>query len=268
MSYRMDIENKVIVITGAASGIGRASAIRFAKGNAKAIVMADINLAQLEEAAQEVATYGPSKVLVQQCDVGQEHDIKRLANAARDAFGRIDIFFSNAGILGRNGGFDLEDALWDSMWRIHGMAHVWAARAVVPQMEAQGGGAFVITASAAGLLTVVESAPYAVTKHAALAFAEWLRVAYGRKGIQVSCLCPQAVRTGMVTGDGASAGLDGVLPAEQVADDVVAGLQIGQFLITPHPKVIDYFRAKSDNYDRWLGGMQKMYAKFAEARKH
>jgi NAD(P)-dependent dehydrogenase (short-subunit alcohol dehydrogenase family) len=262
----MEIQNKVIVITGAGSGIGRASAIRFIQGGARAVVLADINAKGLSETVAEAQQYGKGALLEQVCDVSREEDIKRLIATTHNQFGRVDIYFSNAGIIGRTGGFELEDALWDSMWKIHSMAHVWAARAVVPIMVAQGGGAFVITASAAGLLNVVESAPYGVTKHAALSFAEWLRIAYGRQGVQVACLCPQAVRTGMVTGDGASAGGDGVLPADQVANDVVAGLQSGQFLILPHPKVLDYFRGKGENYDRWLGGMQKLFSKFAQGK--
>jgi short-subunit dehydrogenase len=147
------------------------------------------------------------------------------------------------------------------MWQVHGMAHVWAARAVVPEMAARGEGYFVVTASAAGLLTIVETAPYAVTKHAALAFAEWLRVAYGRRGVRVSCLCPQAVQTGMTAGDGGSAGTDGILTPAQVAADVVEAMRAETFLVLPHPTVLDYFRAKGQDYDRWLGGMQKVYAR-------
>ncbi len=195
------------------------------------------------------------------CDVSVEADIQALVAATRARFGQVDIYMSNAGILGGMGGFELEDPLWEKMWQVHGMAHVWAARAVVPDMVARGEGYFVVTASAAGLLTIVETAPYAVTKHAALAFAEWLRVAYGRRGVRVSCLCPQAVRSGMTSGDGGSAGGDGMLMPSQVAADVVAAMRDETFLVLPHPEVLEYFRGKAQNYDRWLGGMQKLYAK-------
>jgi len=189
--------------------------------------------------------------------------IQALVAAARERFGQVDIYISNAGILGRPGGFELDDALWDKMWQVHGMAHVWAARAVVPDMVARGEGYFLVTASAAGLLNIVETAPYGVTKHAAVAFAEWLRIAYGRRGLRVSCLCPQSVQTGMVTGDGGSAGHDGILSAEQVAAEVVATMQSEKFLVLPHPQVLQYFQAKAADYDRWLGGMQKLHAMHA-----
>jgi short-subunit dehydrogenase len=151
--------------------------------------------------------------------------------------------------------------MWDKMWKIHLMAHVWAARALVDKMVARGEGYFLITASAAGLLNIVESAAYAVTKHAAVAFAEWLSIAYGRSGLHVSCLCPQAVRTGMVPGDGGSAGGDGVLSAEVVADEIVKVMAAETFLVLPHPEVLQYMRKKTDDYDRWLGGMQKLFMK-------
>src|SRR5205085_2166890 len=157
---------------------------------------------------------------------------------------------------------ELDDALWDSMRKIHGMAHVWAARAVVPEMVARGEGYFVVTASAAGLLNIVESAPYGVTKHAAVAFAEWLRIAYGRRGLRVSCLCPQSVQTAMTAAGTGSAGVNGVLTTEQVAADVVATMRDEKFLVLPHPEVAKYMLNKAQDYDRWLGGMQKVYAAY------
>jgi len=199
------------------------------------------------------------------CDVSREADIQALVAAARQRFGQVDIYMSNAGILGREGGFDLEDALWDKMWQIHSMAHVWAARAVVPEMAARGEGYFVVTASAAGLLNIVESAPYGVTKHAAVTFAEWLRIAYSRRGVRVSCLCPQSVQTDMVTGDGGSVGHDGILTPEQVASEVVATMSVEKFLVLPHPQVLQYLRNKGQDYDRWIGGMQKLHAAHAQA---
>lgn len=257
----MHVQGKVAIITGGASGIGAGLARRFAAEGARGIVVADLHLAPAQAVAGAINADGGDRALAVRCDVSVEADIQALVAATRARFGQVDLYLSNAGILGEVGGFELDDPLWDRMWQVHGMAHVWAARAVVPEMVARGEGGFIVTASAAGLLTIVESAPYAVTKHAALAFAEWLRVAYGRRGLQVSCLCPQAVKTGMVSGDGGSAGVDGLLTPEQVADSVVAALRDETFLVLPHPQVLDYFRAKATDYDRWLGGMQKLYAR-------
>jgi NAD(P)-dependent dehydrogenase (short-subunit alcohol dehydrogenase family) len=253
----MDIRGKVAVVTGGASGIGAALAQRFAAEGARGIVVADLNL----ERAQGVADGIGAAAVAVRCDVSREDEIQALVAGAKQRFGQVDIYMSNAGILGRMGGIELEDALWDKMWQVHGMAHVWAARAVVPDMVARGEGYFVVTASAAGLLNIVESAPYGVTKHAALAFAEWLRIAYGRRGLRVSCLCPQSVQTDMTAGGTGSAGVNGVLTAEQVAADVVATMRDEKFLVLPHPEVAKYFLSKAQDYDRWLGGMQKMYAK-------
>ena len=255
----MDIRDKVAVVTGGASGIGRAIAQRFTAEGARAVVVADLDLARAQAVAAEIG----GQALAVRCDVSREADIQALIETTRQRFGRVDIYISNAGILGRPGGIELEDALWDKMWQIHGMAHVWAARAVVPEMVERGEGYFLVTASAAGLLNIVESAPYGVTKHAAVAFAEWLRIAYGRRGVRVSCLCPQSVQTDMVTGDGGSAGHDGILSADQVAGEVVATMQSEKFLVLPHPQVMQYFQAKAQDYDRWIGGMQKLHAMHA-----
>lgn len=254
----MDIRNKVAIVTGGASGIGRSIAQRFTADGARAVVVADVNLERAEEVARDI------KGFAVRCDVSREADIQALVATTRQHYGQVDAYISNAGILGRMGGLDLEDALWDKMWQIHGMAHVWAARAVVPEMVARGEGFFMVTASAAGLLTIVESAPYAVTKHAAVAFAEWLRIAYGRRGLRVSCLCPQSVQTDMVTGDGGSASHDGIISPEQVAMDVSKAMREEKFLVLPHPEVAQYFRNKGQDYERWIGGMQKMYARHAE----
>lgn len=254
----MDIRNKVAIVTGGASGIGRATAQRFAADGARAVVVADLNFERAEAVAREI------KGLAVRCDVSQEADIQALVATTRQQYGQVDVYMSNAGILGRLGGFELEDPLWDKMWQIHGMAHVWAARAVVPEMVARGEGYFLVTASAAGLLSIVESAPYAVTKHAAVAFAEWLRIAYGRRGLRVSCLCPQSVQTDMVTGDGGSASHDGIIAPEQVAQDVINAMRDEKFLVLPHPEVAQYFRNKGQDYERWIGGMQKMYARHSD----
>ncbi len=253
----MEIRGKVVIVTGAASGIGAGLARRFAAEGARGIVLADLN----QERAEGVACEIGDTAIARGCDVGREADIQALVAATRERFGQVDVYVSNAGILGRMGGIELEDALWDAMWRIHGMAHVWAARAVVPEMVARGEGYFLVTASAAGLLNIVESAPYGVTKHAAVAFAEWLRIAYGRRGVRVSCLCPQSVESDMTKDGTGSAGLDGVLTPAQVAEVVVDTMREERFLALPHPSVAQYFQAKGQDYDRWLGGMQKLYAR-------
>jgi NAD(P)-dependent dehydrogenase (short-subunit alcohol dehydrogenase family) len=259
----MEMAGKVCVVTGGATGIGEGIARALQAAGAAGVVVADID----EAGALAVATSLGPKALAVRCDVSKEADIQALVAATRERFGRVDVYVSNAGILGKAGGLELGDPLWDAMWAIHGMAHVWAARAVVPEMVArhqagEEGGYFVVTASAAGLLTIVESAPYAVTKHAAVAFAEWLRVAYGRRGVRVSCLCPQSVMTNMVKNHnqtGGSAGVDGILTPAQVAQEVLAVMREESFLVLPHPQVADYFKAKANHYDRWLGGMQKLY---------
>ena len=252
----MEIKDKVVVVTGAASGIGAGLAQRFAREGAQGVVVADLNLERARGVAQGIG----AQAIAVRCDVSREDEIQALAARARERFGRIDAYISNAGILGRMGGIELEDALWDSMWKIHGMAHIWAARAVIPEMVARGEGYFLVTASAAGLLNIVETAPYGVTKHAAVAIAEWLRIAYGRKGVRVSCLCPQSVQTDMTRDGTGSAGINGVLTPEQVAEVVVQTMREERFLALPHPEVQQYFLNKAQDYDRWLGGMQKLYA--------
>jgi NAD(P)-dependent dehydrogenase (short-subunit alcohol dehydrogenase family) len=253
----MNPQQKVVIVTGGASGIGSAIASAYMAAGAKAVVVADRDEGGAKKVADAIGA------VAFKCDVSQQADIAALVAFTRQEFGQIDCFISNAGILGKSGGLELDDALWDAMWAIHGMAHVWAARAVVPEMVERGEGFFLVTASAAGLLNIVESAPYGVTKHAALGFAEWLRIAYGRKGVQVACLCPQSVDTNMVAQHdptGGSAGHDGILSPGQVAQDVLKVMSSGEFLVLPHPQVAQYFQFKANNYDRWLGGMQKLYA--------
>ena len=250
----MKLKGKVAVVTGAASGIGRAAALRFAREGAKGLVLGDLNVEDLRAVAAEVQGLGVP------CDVSKEADIGRLVAEAEGEYGGVDVYFSNAGVISR-GGLEASDAEWERNWKIHVMAHVWAARAVVEKMVARGGGYFLVTASAAGLLNIVESATYGVTKHGAVAFAEWLAIAYGRKGLRVSCLCPQAVVTGMYKGGGGSAGVDGALSVEEVAEEIVKVMEAERFLILPHPTVLQYMRNKTADYDRWIGGMQKLYAK-------
>ena len=250
----MKIEGKSVVVTGGASGIGLALARRFSTEGARGIALADLQEDALLGAAGEI------DALAVPCDVADEADIKRLVAAAEDAFGPIDVFVSNAGIACM-GGVDAPDEEWRQNWDIHVMAHVYAARAVAPKMAARGSGYLVNTASAAGLLSHVESATYTVTKHAAVAFAEWLSIVYGDRGVRVSVLCPQAVRTAMLAGrDEGVASLDGVLEPEQVADSVVDAMEREEFLILPHPGVQDYVQRKATDRERWLRGMRKLRA--------
>ena len=257
----MELKDKVVVVTGAASGIGRALAQRFATEGARAVVAADVNDAGLTEtaaAARDVIT-------TKRCDVSNEQDIIDLVESTISAHGAIDLFCSNAGIA-IGGGAEAPDAEWDRIWKINTMAHVWAARAVLPGMLARGEGYLLNTVSAAGLLTNIGAAPYSVTKHAALAFAEWIAVTHGDEGIKVSALCPQGVRTNMLANaDGETLLGAGAIEPEDVAEAVVKGLAEERFLILPHPEVLDYFQRKAGDYDRWLRGMRKLQARFRTA---
>ena len=204
-----------------------------------------------------------SEGLAVHVDVSVEADIQRLAEAAMARHGRIDLFCSNAGIS-IHGSETTSDEDWQRIWDINVRAHIFASRAVLPAMIERGEGYLLHTASAAGLLTQIDSAPYAVTKHAAVAFAEWLSVTYGEAGIKVSCLCPQGVMTNMLSGgrDGISKFLvDGAISAEDCAEAVVRGLEAEKFLILPHPEVGEYLRRKTSDYDRWLRGMRRLQRK-------
>lgn len=251
----MELKGKVAVVTGAATGIGRALCRRFAAEGAR-VVVADIDGPGAERVAAEI---GGLAVTV---DVADESQLQALAARAVVEFGPIDLFCSNAGI-GVDGGEEVADAEWQRIWSINVMAHVYAARAVLPAMLERGEGYLLQTASAAGLLTQIGSAPYAVTKHAALSFAEWLAVTYGDRGIKVSALCPQGVRTNMLARAEAGSGgflMAGAVEPEFVAEEVVKGIRAEQFLILPHPEVAEYFRRKANDYDRWLRGMRKLQA--------
>ncbi len=255
----MKIKDKVVVVTGGASGIGRALCERFAAEGARAVVVADINE---EGIAPVVASLsGLTQALGVCTDVSREKDVQALVARALQVFGHIDLFCSNAGIFTR-GGEEVSNAQWQRIWDINVMAHVYAARAVLPAMLARGEGYLLNTASAAGLLNQIGSAPYAVTKHAAIGFAEWLAITYGARGIKVSVLCPQAVRTQMTAGGTGAAGVDGMLEPEQLANTVVETLDAEHFLILPHPEVLTYMQRKTADYDRWLAGMRRLQERF------
>ena len=253
----MQVRDRVCVVTGGASGIGRALATRFASEGARAVVVVDRDADGARAVAQSVGGLG------MQADVAREDDIRRVIDEVEAGSGPIDLFCSNAGILVL-GGPEVATAEWQRIWDINVMAHVLAARHLVPRMLARGEGYLLQTASAAGLLSQIGSAPYAVTKHAAVAFAEWLSITYGDAGLKVSVLCPQAVRTAMTDGipGGGVAGIDGMLEPERVADAVIEGLAAERFLILPHPTVGEYVRRKAEDIERWLRGMRRLQARF------
>jgi NAD(P)-dependent dehydrogenase (short-subunit alcohol dehydrogenase family) len=253
----MQVRDRVCVVTGGASGIGRALARRFAADGARAVVVVDRDAQGAEAVAESVGGVGMP------ADVGREDDIRRVIDDVETRCGPIDLFCSNAGILVA-GGPEVPNDDWQRIWDINVMAHVLTARHLVPRMLARGGGYLLQTASAAGLLSQVGSAPYAVTKHAAVAFAEWLAITYGDRGLKVSVLCPQAVRTAMTDSipGGGVAGIDGMLEPDLVAGAVVEGLAAERFLILPHPEVAEYVRRKADDVERWLRGMRRLQARF------
>jgi len=256
----MELREKVAVVTGGANGIGAALARRFAAEGARAVIVVDLDLAHAEAVAQEV------RGVAFKADVGVEADVVRVVRETEQRFGGADLWCSNAGIFFL-GGVETPNAQWQKIWDVNVMAHVYAARAVVPGMLARGGGYLMHTASAAGLLSQIGSATYSVTKHAVVALAEWLSITHGEQGIKVSVLCPQAVRTNMIAGteEGGVAGVDGVIEPEQVAQAVIEGLADERFLILPHPQVAEYLRRKTADYDRWLGGMRRLQRRFQDS---
>lgn len=255
----MHINGKIIVITGAAGGIGKALAARFLAEGARGVMIADINAALL---AQTAAELGCASMV---CDVTDEAQIVALVAAAEAQLGPIDLFCSNAGVLDVDQNIDdatsASNAGWARSWAVNVMAHVYAARAVMPGMKARGGGYFLHTISAAGLLSQIGSGPYSATKHAAIGFAEHLAIAHRDDNIRVSMLCPQGVDTAMVRSGGDKphpAMMDGIISPEDLAACVVEGLEAERFVILPHAKVADYFSRKTSDYDRWISGMVRL----------
>lgn len=255
----MDVHGKKIGITGAGGGIGRAMAQRFAAEGAEAIACIDLNL----DTAEETAALIGKQASAWQLDVSDAAQMENVIHAIHQQFGGIDLFCSNAGVAVA-GDIDTADQDWELSIGVNLMSHIYAARLLVPLMLQQGSGWLLNTASAAGLLTQVGSASYSVTKHGAVAFAEFLSIAYGDVGIGVSVLCPQAVRTAMTADseNGGVAGVDGMLEPEAVADEVVHCLNEETFLILPHPEVLEYMRRKTSDYDRWLSGMRRLRKQF------
>jgi NAD(P)-dependent dehydrogenase (short-subunit alcohol dehydrogenase family) len=254
----MVLTNRHVVITGGAGGIGRALARRIDAEGARAVTVADRDLAGAERIVEEL---GASAF---ELDAGSQVSVASLIERATAANGPIDVFISNAGVGGAMGGPEADDAAWDEAWRVNVMAHVWAARALLPEMLERGEGYLINTASAAGLLTQVSSLVYSVTKHAAVSLAEWLTIEYGERGIRVSCICPQGVRTPMLEmameepAGAAALTAGGLLEPEDVADAVVAGIAEERLLILPHEEVAGFLALKGSDPERWLKGMRRL----------
>ena len=253
----MQLDGKVVVVTGGGNGIGEGLVRRFAAEGAR-VLAADLD----GDAVTRVA--GETGAVAATADVSVEGDVIRLVETAESELGPIDLFCSNAGI-GPSGGLDMPDETWQKVWEINTMSHVYAARACLPGMLARGEGYLLQTVSAAGLLTNLGAAAYSVTKHAALALAEWISVTYGDRGIKVSALCPQFVQTDLLrdlAGDPAVAQWvkASTIEVADVAEAVVKGLEAEKFLILPHPEVETFFQRKATDYDRWLAGMRKLQA--------
>ena len=267
----MELSEKVAVVTGGGSGIGRALVRRFVADGARGVVAADLNAAAVEALAAELGERGVGVA----CDVTDDEQVGTLIDRARVNFGPIDLFCANAGI-GTGAGLDAPDGVWDATWAVNVRAHILAARRLVPEWLERGEGYWMSTASAAGLLTQIGDAPYSVTKHAAVALAEWLAVTYGSRGLRVSCLCPMGVNTAMLQAGLDMEGTEGlgvrvvaaagtVLEPEDVADVVVEALREERFLVLPHPEVLEFLRRKTSDTDRWIKGMQRLQTTVAGA---
>lgn len=248
----MDIAGKVAVVTGAGSGIGAALTRSFT-GNGAQVMAVDIDLGRVAAIASESGAYPIG------ADVSREEDNIRLIEDAEDQLGPIDLFCANAGIA-YEGSEQSSDEEWERMWRVNFLSHVYAARHLVPRWQERGGGYFLVTASAAGLLTNIGAAQYSVTKHAAVAFAEWLSVTYGDEGIKVSCLCPQGVLTPILEKEGETSDYlrATAITPEAVAESVLQGLHDERFLILPHPEVQQYERRRAEDRDEWLRAMRRL----------
>lgn len=255
----MELANRVAVITGGSGGIGRAMARAFIAEGARAVVLADLHEEAVQAAAEELGAEGMT------CDVTDESQVKEVVNRVLDRHGQIDLFCSNAGAGGPGVLTDAANEVWQAQWELHVMAHLYAARAVLPSMLARGEGYLLNTASAAGLLAALGSGPYTVTKAAAVKLAEFLAITHGDDGIRVSVLCPQGVNTAMAPrslGDGQT---DGIIEPEQAADAVVQAIREERFYVLPHPEVEEYVRRKGDDIDRWLHGMRRLRQRTLEA---
>jgi NAD(P)-dependent dehydrogenase (short-subunit alcohol dehydrogenase family) len=254
----VDCNGRHIVVTGAAGGIGRALARRLEAEGPRRLVLADRDLEGVQAIAEELGA------LAVELDAGSEASVLALIETARAAGGPVDIYISNAGVPGAMGGPEAEDAVWDEAWRVNVMSHVWAARELLPEMTARGEGYLINTASAAGLLTQVSSLVYSVTKHAAVSLAEWLSIEYADRGVRVSCICPQGVRTPMLDlamedpAGAAALTAGGLIEPEDVADAVLDGIAAERMLILPHENVAGFMALKGSDPERWLKGMRRI----------
>jgi NAD(P)-dependent dehydrogenase (short-subunit alcohol dehydrogenase family) len=257
----MELANKVAVVTGGASGIGRALCRRFKVEGAQAVVVVDMNASGAEAVATEIGGVAMT------ADVSKEAEVLNVIDQTEHDIGPIDLFCSNAGIA-RSGGVETPDNAWQKSWEVNVMAHIYAARALVPRMLERGGGYLLNTVSAAGLLNQIGSASYGVTKHAAIGFGEWLAMTHSHQGLKVSVLCPQAVRTAMLTDNESTraASVDGLMEPEELAEVVIDGLRAEHFLILPHPEVLEYMQRKTGDYDRWLKGMNRLQERLATSK--
>ena len=259
----MDVSGKVAVVTGGASGIGRALALALADAGAAGVVVADLDGDGAEAVAREIG----ARAIGVPCDVGDDAQNGELLAAAQAAFGPVGVFCANAGIIGGGDLLEVDDEAWARAYAVNVDAHVHAARRLVPGWLERGSGCFVATASAAGLLGQIGSAPYSVTKHAAVAFAEYLSIAYGARGIHVSCLCPMGVDTPMLRGDGSPAAerasavvraAGAVVQPEEVADRVAEAIAAERFFVFPHPEVAEFALRRAEDHERWLAGMRRL----------
>jgi len=251
----MNVKDKIILVTGGANGIGKALCERFAGEGARKIVVADTDFANAQKVADDIGG------LAIELDVSNEAQIKNAIEKILSEFGQIDLVCSNAGIAGAAGGLEVSNDVWQKIYEINVLSHLYLSRAVFPSMIEKGEGYFLLTVSAAGLLTHFDAAPYAVSKHAALAFGEYLSIVYDEQGIRVSCLCPQGVKTAMIAsaeGEPENFLMAEAISAEECADAVIKGLESENFLILPHAEVGQYFINKAENYDRWLYYLRKM----------
>jgi NAD(P)-dependent dehydrogenase (short-subunit alcohol dehydrogenase family) len=257
-------KGSICVVTGGANGIGKALCIHLANLGAKKVIVVDLDIQSSRTVVQNDLPPGVGIAMKANC--GQERDIRHIINRTESECGNIDAFFCNAGILS-TGGVEVSNDEWQQIWDVNVLQSLYVARHLMPRYEERKKGLLVITSSAAGLLSMPGALPYAVTKHASVAMAEWLAFTYASKGIQVACLCPQAVRTHMTAvgdGDGGPAGLDGVLEADQVAKETLETVAKGNFLILPHRDVPKHMLRKAKDYDKFLKAMGKIHAKFGE----
>lgn len=264
----MELAGSSAIVTGGAAGIGAAIARALAAAGARAVLVADLDLDGARQVAAGITAAGTTAI-GRQVDVADPRAVEAMIVAAEDAFGGLDLVVSNAGI-GTGAGIEADPALWQRSYEVNVLAHVHAARAALPGMLERGSGAFLHTCSAAGLLTMVGDAPYTVTKHGAVAFAEWLAITYGDRGIEVVALCPQGVETALLAE--ADQGLPGravrgagpVLTPDEVATSALAALEERRFLALPHPEVADHERSKAADRDRWLAALQRLARSLAD----